>query len=61
MDENMSLEEFVDGEIMDLMRFKEWWKIQNSINPGAFPMEMDKNNTGLWTEQYALWDRKFFE
>ena len=57
----MSLEDFIDNEIMDLMQFKQWWKIQNGLNPEAFPMEMSANNTGLWTEQYALWDRKFSE
>lgn len=47
---HISLDDFVASEEARLKAFKQHWIDQNKINPEAFPMEIEEDNGGVWSE-----------
>jgi len=50
----MKIEEFCMEMIRDLARFHAWWAIQNAENPEQYPLESGEDNSGMWDEQFRI-------
>ena len=50
----MDLNEFLDEMRMELNQFELFWKEENKKDPETFPMKFDKNNVGIWFEQFMI-------
>jgi hypothetical protein len=49
----MNLDEAIAEEINRVNAFKTWYLKMNSQEPDKFPLDLPKNNTGLWFEMIA--------
>lgn len=52
----MTLDEFVQDERDRLTKFEAWWRRMHAKDPEAFPLDMGKNNAGLWSEMLMDFD-----
>jgi len=52
----MDLDEFVAEQKRRIEEFEKFWRENNKRDPKAFPIKLSKENTGLWYEQFQLFD-----
>jgi len=51
--------DFFDDEHSLLEEFKGYWMAKHQEDPDNWPLAVDRDNGGIWFEQYQLWkDRK---
>lgn len=52
----MKLNEFVEEQKQRLEKFKEYWIEMANKDPKNFPMNFDADNSGIWFEQFQIFD-----
>lgn len=50
----MTVDEYVSEYKDALDRFQQYWIEQNRTNPETFPLELDEDNRGLWSEMFEF-------
>lgn len=50
----MKLETYIEREIENMKKFKEYWESEHKENPEDFPDD-EHTSTGEWDEQYYSW------
>lgn len=51
-----SLVEFIEFQKDKLERFEKYWRKNNKKNPEMFPFKFEKDNVGMWQEQFDLFE-----
>ena len=49
----MTLSEFTNTLKTEINKFNIYWRLKNSKDPEAFPMELSDDNSGLWWEMFT--------
>ena len=50
----MTVDEYVSEYKDALDRFQQYWIKQNRTNPETFPLKLDEDNRGLWSEMFEF-------
>ena len=56
MEGTYSLDQFVADMHEDIEKFKNYYLNNHSLNPEYWPVEMPKDNDGMWFEQFIAYE-----
>lgn len=51
---NISLDDFVEDQILMTRRFRSQWVKKNLEDPDNFPLVLPKDNAGVWDENFMF-------
>ncbi len=52
-EKGMSLDDFLAELRGEVDAFEKWWREQHAKTPEHYPLEFNKDNEGMWTEQFV--------